>query len=188
MTREQEAELGRLMARAQAGDATAYERLLGELRGLASSYIRRRVGAVAWVDDATQDVLVSVHRSRQTWQPDRPLLPWFYAIVSSRLVDGVRRERRVRRHEVTMDAPLLGGEVSMMSGEVTWLARRDLRALLRRLAVQQRHVLVRLKVHGQTAAEAGAALGLTEGHVRVVAHRALRALQLLARNNHAIDG
>lgn len=188
MTPEHEAELARLMARSQQGDAAAYERLLGDLRGLAASYMRRRAGTVAWIDDATQDVLVTVHRSRHTWQLDRPLLPWFYAICASRMVDGFRRERRVRRYEVSMDGTIPRADAPAAPGDSGWIARRDIRALIRTLAVQQRQVLLRLKIHGETAAEIGAALGLTEGHVRVVAHRALRALQLHARSSHAIDG
>jgi RNA polymerase sigma-70 factor (ECF subfamily) len=187
MTPEHEAELGRLMARVQKGDALAYERLLGELRTLANAYMRRRAGPAPWVEDATQDVLLSVHRGRHTWQPTRPFLPWFYAIVASRWVDGLRRQRRVRTHEVAGEASALPADGATGTRELTWLAGRDIRALLRTLAVQQRRVLVRIKLHGQTAAEVGAVMGLTEGHVRVVAHRAMRALQLSARSGRAVD-
>lgn len=187
MTPEREAELGRLMALAQQGDTLAYERLLGDLRDLATAYMRRRAGSAPWIDDATQDVLLSVHRGRHTWQPTRPFLPWFYAIVASRWVDGLRRERRLRTHEVAGDASALPADPAAAPWELTWLAGRDVRALLRTLAVQQQRVLLR-KLRGQTAAEVGAAMRLTEVHVRVLTHRAMRALHLVARGERAIDG
>ncbi len=60
-------------------------------------FARARLGAVPWIDDVVQETLLAVHRARQTYDPGRPFAPWFYAVASSRLIDVIRRERRVTR-------------------------------------------------------------------------------------------
>src|ERR1051325_1901984 len=70
---------------------------------------RARLGGVAWIDDVVQETLLTVHRARHTYDPSRPFAPWFYAIAGSRLIDVVRRERRISHRELggetTVDAP-----------------------------------------------------------------------------------
>ena len=44
-----------------------------------------------------QDVLLSVHMVRATYDPARPFVPWLLAIVRNRLVDGARRYARIAR-------------------------------------------------------------------------------------------
>src|SRR5207253_195487 len=82
------------MARAQDGDKEAYRRLLVDivpyLRKLALRYLRDR----ADIEDAVQDVLVTVHAVRQTYDPARPFGPWLTAIANRRIVDQVRRRGR----------------------------------------------------------------------------------------------
>ena len=85
MTREQEQHATTLMIRAQQGDRLAYAELLALLAGAARRYARSRVGDVPWLDDVVQETLVSIHGARQTYDPARPIAPWFYAILSSRI-------------------------------------------------------------------------------------------------------
>ncbi|MEJ0067409.1 MAG: sigma factor [Pseudomonadota bacterium] len=73
-----------LMARAQAGDRAAYHRLLTEItpyvRSIAARYHRTRED----VEDAVQDVLLSVHTIRHTYDPERPFGPWLATIADRR--------------------------------------------------------------------------------------------------------
>lgn len=50
-----------------------------------------------------QDVLLSLHAVRATYDPQRPFMPWLLAILRNRLVDGARRHGRTATHEVRVE-------------------------------------------------------------------------------------
>ncbi|MGH8788516.1 MAG: sigma factor, partial [Cupriavidus necator] len=87
------------MARAQGGDREAYRRLLEDItpyiRALAARQVRNRSD----LEDTVQDVLLTVHAVRHTYDPARPFGPWLVAIVNRRIVDGLRRRGRIGSHE-----------------------------------------------------------------------------------------
>src|SRR5258708_4022533 len=80
-----------LMAHAQAGDQAAYRQLLTEItpsvRSIAARYPRVRED----VEDAVQDVLLSVHAIRHSYDPSRPFGPWLATIADRRALDRLRR-------------------------------------------------------------------------------------------------
>ena len=100
------------MRLAQAGDQVAYASLLVLLTSIARQFARARLGSVPWIDDVVQETLLAVHRRPTDVRPGRPFAPWFYAIASNRLIDVLRRERRVTAREVPgdtlPDAPICG--------------------------------------------------------------------------------
>jgi RNA polymerase sigma-70 factor (ECF subfamily) len=53
-----------------------------------------------------QDVLLSLHAVRATYDPSRPFMPWVFAIVGNRLVDGARRYVRSSGREVHVDVQM----------------------------------------------------------------------------------
>src|SRR5579859_3865285 len=79
------------MAGAQAGDGAAYARLLPDIRAI----VRRHHAAQDRVEDVTQDVLLTIHRVRHTYDPARPFTAWLGAIANRRSIDALRR-RSVR--------------------------------------------------------------------------------------------
>src|SRR4029434_6846565 len=103
VTAEQERQSAGLMRLAQAGDQVAYTSLLALLTSTTRQFARTRLGAVPRIDDVVQETLLAVHRARHTYDPGRPFAPWFYAVASSRLIDVIRRERRVVSHEIAGD-------------------------------------------------------------------------------------
>jgi thiol:disulfide interchange protein DsbD len=64
-----------LMEQAQAGDQLAYTRLLKALVPVIRSQIRKRIADDALVEDVIQDVLLTVHRVRHTYDPSYPFCP-----------------------------------------------------------------------------------------------------------------
>src|SRR5438874_1739949 len=64
-----------LMARTQAGEAVAYRRLLDEISPYLRSLAARRHRDPSDVEDAVQDVLLTVHAIRATYDPTRPFGP-----------------------------------------------------------------------------------------------------------------
>jgi RNA polymerase sigma-70 factor (ECF subfamily) len=57
------------MAAAQAGDSAAYQTLLRDCIPVIKSVARRRRVDADRIDDAVQDVLLTIHRARHTYDP-----------------------------------------------------------------------------------------------------------------------
>src|SRR5260221_9607321 len=94
------------MAAAQAGDGRSYRDLLGQIAPIVRRIIRRRHPFLSNEDseDLVQDVLLSVHSVRATYDAGRPFLPWLVAITRHRVADGARRHVRQKTWEVAVDA------------------------------------------------------------------------------------
>jgi len=159
------------MRAALAGDQAAYQQLLVAIVPHVRNAARRNlsVAASADVEDVVQEALLAVHLKRATWNPTLPFTPWLNAVVRHKAIDALRR--RHGRSEVVIDgldeipAPRVDGDAGL-----------DVETALATLDDRQRQIVEQVALHGRTAAEVGATLGMTEGAVRVALHRALKAL------------
>jgi len=165
------------MAAAQEGDGEAYRKLLMEIMPVLRSTVHARVFNHASAEDVVQNILMSIHRARATYRPERPFGPWMRAIARNAIVDSYRqRGRRVER-EVGVDyleeiadprAPERPGE-----GGLSPL----LESALARLPDKQREAVQLIQLEGLSVAEAAVRAGVTPGAVKVRAHRGYRALR-----------
>lgn len=163
--------LGELMCRAQAGDAKAYERLLGETARLVRDFARRRM--TGSVDDVVQETLLSIHRYRHSYTPGRSFTAWTYGIARHRIVDIARRQQRQHRLE---DAARTLPSSPISISEVV-LDMRVVRWALAMLSARQRQIIELLKLEDRTVAEIATELGMSESAVKVTAHRGVRRLR-----------
>jgi DNA-directed RNA polymerase specialized sigma24 family protein len=81
---DRDQEWSRLMAAAQDGDQGAYGRLLREILPLLRAAVAPHHRDPDRIDDAIQDVLLSVHRARHTYDRTRPFRHWLMAIARYR--------------------------------------------------------------------------------------------------------
>lgn len=177
MTTDEESRATALMVRAQDGDALAYAELLTMLAGAARKYARNRYGAAAWLDDVAQETLLSIHGARHTYDPRRPFAPWFYAILSRRLIDVLRKEKRVGAREIATDVlpePAAGASSSERRDDIDF---EQVRAALETLPARQREIVSALKVRDESVKDISRRLGMSESAVKVSAHRGYKALR-----------
>jgi len=173
-----------LMAAAQAGDGAAYARLLGAV----APYLRalaRRMGVHAdEIEDAVQDVLLTVHSIRRTYDPKRPFAPWLLAVARHRLIDRLRRSVRLRSRETELTEAMhetFGTDESNL--HETASEARELRAAISRLPRAQRQAVELLRLRELSLKDASAATGQSETALKVALHRALNGLRnLLSRS------
>lgn len=178
MTPAQERQSAALMKLAQEGDQSAYASLLVLLTSTTRQFARARLGAVPWIDDVVQETLLAVHRARQTYDAKRPFGPWFYAVANSRLIDVVRRERRVTSREVGTDVlPDAPGDGKAAGDEE--IDVDAIRAAVASLPGRQREVIESLKFEDQSVREVAGRLNMSESAVKVTAHRGYRTLRRL---------
>ena len=164
------------MARAQQGDAHAYEELLRLVAKETLGFVGRRVGWADWAEDIVQEVLLTVHRARGTYDPVRPFAPWFYAIASSRLVDALRARKRLVLREVVDDEVLARQEAPATSAAASDL-RDTLAHAVAGLPRMQREVVSLLKYEDLSVREVARRLGMSEAAVKTTAHRGYKVLR-----------
>jgi RNA polymerase sigma factor (sigma-70 family) len=131
-------------------------------------------------EDVVQEVLLTVHRVRRTWDPRRPFSPWLATIAARRAIDLLRRRSRIERHEQhdelaseTFADPAANND----DGEERSLA--DLAPFLEALPVRQREALEALKLRGQSLQEAARSSGQSVAALKVNMHRAVKSLRRL---------
>jgi RNA polymerase sigma factor (sigma-70 family) len=179
--REREAQWRLWMIGAQSGDAASYELLLCGLLPPLRAYARRRGVSDEVAEDLVQNVLLSIHRARHTYRPERPFGPWLWSIARNALVDAHRaravreaREGELPHGPASLDL-LIGSGDSLDAG----VLRRDLERALLQLPERQREAVHLLHIEGLSAKEAAQRAGTTAGAVKVRAHRGYRALRRL---------
>jgi RNA polymerase sigma-70 factor, ECF subfamily len=180
VTPDQELQAGQWMLCAQQGDQRAYEELLRLVAREARSFVGRRIAWADWTEDVVQEVLLTVHRTRHTYDPARPFAPWFYAIASSRLIDVLRSRKRVTTREVADEeamaaqpAPHRDGAGAERRSDVS----EALAQAVARLPRVQREVVSLLKYEDLSVREVAARMQMTEGAVKAMAHRGYKVLR-----------
>lgn len=164
--------MAHLMALSQKGDKHAYTVLLGEASNWLKRYFRRKVPD-AQLDDLVQEVLLSIHRKRASYDPARPFLPWLAAIARYRWVDHLRKVYR------SQEDALEDNDAFEDSDEEAVLARISLDRLLVRLSAKQAEAIELVKIGGYSIRDAARTCGQTEAAVKVNIHRGLKKLSAL---------
>lgn len=180
MTPGQEQMATQLMVRVHSGDSAAYAQLLTMLATSAKQFVRNRVGDVPWVEDVAQETLLTIHAARRTYDPGRPFAPWFYAILSSRMIDVLRKEKRVSAREIGTDT-LPDSVQARPAGHVESdvVDPEQLKNALAALPARQREIVSALKLKDESVREISDRLGMSQSAVKVAAHRGYKTLRRL---------
>ncbi len=170
-----------MMGAAQDGDAEAYDRLLRELLGPLRAYAMSRLGDSTIVDDVVQNVLLSIHRARHTYRPERPFAPWLWTIARNAVADSFRARGLRMRREQPLDA-LQGSEEPSVEPAPRLPLSTALRAALDGLPPAQRQAVELLHLNQLSVAEAAEHAGVTPGALKVRAHRGYKALRIALKD------
>jgi RNA polymerase sigma-70 factor, ECF subfamily len=164
-----------LMRQSLDGDQRAYTMLLQETSRLLRPFLARRLSFTNEVDDLLQEILISIHKARHTYDGNRPYKPWVYAIAKFRLQDHLRAHYSDQLHhaddlsemEEFLHAPVTESAISYesISGEV------------QKLPEKQATILRLMHQDGYTAKEVAEKIGMKESAVKVAAHRAYQVLK-----------
>ena len=167
-----------LMGRAQQGDRDAYRRLLTELTPYLRALARRNGVRPAEVEDAVQDILLTIHTIRHTYDPSRPLGPWLVVIARRRIVDRLRRSQR----RAAVEAPFEKSHETFATPETNLyepVESGGLRQAIERLPAGQRRAIILLRLREMSLKDAARESGMTVTSLKVAAHRGLKALRKL---------
>ncbi len=176
---DRETEWSALLRAANAGDGHAYARFLRAVTPVLRGVVRSRGRALAsdLHEDVVQEVLLAIHAKRHTWREDAPVTPWLYAIARYKLAD-VFRKRGAAIHlpiedlQEVLEAPAIDTD-----------AARDSATLIAQLDGRSAAIVRAVSLEGESAAEVGERLDMTEGAVRVVLHRAMQRMMRFAKGD-----
>lgn len=171
--------LSALMQAAQRGDADSYRILLSEVVPLLRQAVRRRCRnfAAPDVEDVVQEVLISVHAARATYDPRRPFLPWLMAIVRNRAADSARRQTRRAQHEQAVEFLPETFPAEPAKNIDGYGDPEALLAAIEKLPPGQKQAVRLLKLQEASLKEAAEATGMSVAALKVAVHRAVKALK-----------
>lgn len=164
-----------LMARAQDGDGAAYLRLLQEITPYLRSRTARYHRDPRDIEDTVQDILLTLHAVRQSYDPARPFGPWLAGIANRRAFDRLRRQSRERAHEF----PMTGEHEEVAASDTIEISaeRHRLEGAINDLPPVQQQAIRMLKLREMSLREAASESGMSIAALKVATHRALNRLR-----------
>ena len=177
---------GALVARARAGDTTAFDTLVRNYMEQAFRVAYRVVGHREDAEDLVQESFLAAYQYLDSFDVGRPFGPWLMRIVLNR-GSNLRRSRTRRSTEPETEG------VSEAPSALEVSERTDtgkiLQEALATLSERQRLIVTMFDVDGLTSTEIGEMLELAPGTVRWHLHEARRHLRgVLARFFGGDDG
>jgi RNA polymerase sigma-70 factor, ECF subfamily len=182
-----------LVARAAAGDGSAFHALVERHRAMVYRVAYQFAGNHHDAEDIAQDVFVKVFRSLDRFRYDAQLTSWLYRIVMNACIDHRRRTAPAGWAPFTEDA-----EVRMLNTpaegpnpeERTYGGQvgEALEAEIAKLPPGQRLVFTMRHHEGLKLSEIATALELAEGTVKRQLHAAVHRLRAALADGHGFHG
>lgn len=162
------------------GDAGAYAFILRRYQDRVYSFLLRLCGNPADAEDALQETFIKAFEKLSSYNSDRPLLSWLFAIAHNAAVDAMRR-----RGENTVELETEEGAVNLPDGlppverlVAVTLEMEAVEAALARVPAQYREALL---LHAREELSYEEICGITGASLATVKIRIYRARQALER-------
>ncbi len=179
-TQESDAPDQVLVARAQRGDGTAlvalYRRYVGEVYGFSLN----QLGSTQDAEDVTSETFVRVVDALDGFRGQSSFRTWLYAIARNQVRDHYRRNGRHPPTDSGLDQVAAISQAPEPARRATSRWSRQGAAVLAALPSNYRDVLRLRILEGRSVRETAAAMGTTEGNVKVLQHRALKRATAIA--------
>jgi len=168
-----------LVARAQAGDAEAFGELYDRYVAVVHRFISHRVSSVTLAEDLTSETFLRALRRLSTFTDQgKDVGAWLVTIARNLIADHFKSSRH--RMELTSGDVLEAADHRAGDDPAASAVDNDVhRTLLQALStvgVEQRECLTLRFLQGLSVAETAAAMGKSEGAVKALQFRAVRAL------------
>lgn len=166
------------MLSAQQGDGRAYAQLLSELLPMLRRVVSQKWPNALDSEDVVQEVLVSLHMVRRTYDANRPFTPWLMTITTRRIADAARRRYARSANETTVDVmPETFSGDSTKTEQETSDDQEALSKAMSVLPVGQREAIELLKIQGLSLDEASRLTGKSVASLKIGVHRAIKAMR-----------
>lgn len=161
-----------LVARAQAGDKTAFALLYRGHVARVHALCRRMIGDAGLAEELTQDAFVQAWQQLHTFRGDARFGTWLHRVAVNTVLSWQRKHGPWLRWLRSGRSEIPEQPVEESPG-----VTRDLDAAIARLPMRARQVLVLLDVEGHTHVEAAELLGINVGTSKSQLFRARELLR-----------
>lgn len=165
-----------ILQQAISGDAEAFACLFDLYVNRIYRYAYYLVGNHADAEDITQQAFINAWKAIGRFRPtDTPFVAWLITVTHNAAISFIRR----RRPEVSLDFDLQANQnrAGVANAGSNTEISPDLREVVLGLKSDQQKVLLMRFVDELSYEEISAALGKSEGNIRVILHRALESLR-----------
>lgn len=177
------------VARFQAGDASAFEKIMNRYESYVLGLLWRVTGDRAKAEDLCQETFLKVLRGLPSFRGESSLKTWIFRIAHNALRDQLRSTPAEESLAAEEDAPAIDPQ-DPSPGPLQRVSERQLRQAVEgamgRLPQIQREVLHLLYWDGLSISEIASALRLPEGTVKTHLFRGRKALR--GRVAHLVVG
>jgi RNA polymerase sigma-70 factor (ECF subfamily) len=166
------------MDRYARGDPAAFADVYDTVAPSVHAYLVRQTRDRGRAEDLLQQTLLQMHRSRGSYIPGLPVMPWAFAIARRLFIDELRHRKvdalsSARGIEAGDRVTPTGPEAEALGREMAELVEAE----LDRIPEAQRTAFELLRVEGLSQDEAAQRLGTTVSAVKLRAFRAYAALR-----------
>lgn len=166
-------EIDELFRRYAAGDAAAFSRLYDLASPKVWGFIAKRIPNRAFAEEIFQEVWAKIHRTRESFDPVYPALPWIFSLARSVWTDALRRQGS--RPEIPVESEELervaGAGVTGFQEGASWAE------LAPRLVPEDREILEDRYLKEWSFEAIAKKLDLSEAGVRQRISRVLRKIR-----------
>ena len=155
------------------GNQADYARFLTSITPLLKRMVGKQLTA-SDVEDVVQEILISIHKARHTYDGVRPIMPWLASIAKFRITDHLRKHY-TQRQDKTVDIADLENILTDVTKDGS--DRESIDELLEGVPENHKRILTLMHVEGYTAKEVGTQMDMNESAVKVAAHRAIKKIR-----------
>jgi len=127
------------------------------------------------VEDVVQEILISIHKARHTFDCKRPIMPWINAIARFRVMDYLRKiYSSIKIENIDFD------ELQNFLVDVTphQSSNEYINDILKNSSKREKEILIMMHVEGFKVKEVASKLKMSESAVKVAAHRAIKKIKI----------
>lgn len=149
-------------------------------------YVYSLLGDRGAANDVVQETNLVLWRKLNEFDPDRPFLPWAFAVARFQVLANLRDKKRDR---LLLDADLaekISDDVESTSGSLDSV-REALRACLQKLPAPSRELVQQRYLQTMSVADVAASLGRTVGATKVALLRARKHLATCVQKTLAAE-
>ena len=166
-------ELQDLFKGALEGDQKKYSDFLCIINKILRGFVKKRI-AVNDAEDVVQEILISIHKARHTYDGIRPIMPWIFAIARFRIADYLRKTYSNIRFENCDFEELceILPDVTIVSQDSEYIDD-----ILKNVSSREKTILTMMYIEECRVKEVATNLKMTESAVKVAAHRAIKKIK-----------
>lgn len=172
-----------IIQKAVRGDSSAFGVLYDHYQSMIYRFVAVKVSRREEAEDITHQVFLSAWQNIKSYKHrGHPFSSWLYQIARNQIID----HYRAKKNDVSIekvDPEYFAVPVSIHFDVSSKLALEKVRLAIQKLKPDYQDVIIMRFIEDMPLKETAAALGKTEGAVKLVQHRAIKELKTLLDMN-----